>query len=257
MSANRPELSVIIPAYNEEKRLGPSLRTVAEFLQQDVSAAEIIVVDDGSSDSTREVAAAISPPPSVKLLLLEQDRNRGKGAAARLGARQASGRLVLLSDADLSTPIEEWRKLEKALLDGHDIAIGSRGLRDSQIELHQPLFREAMGKGFNLLVRSLGLSRFHDTQCGFKLFTSEAAMSTLARLSLERFAFDVEALLIAQRSGLRVAEIPIVWRDSRGSRVRPGVDALRMALDLLRLKYRDLSGRIPTSRVRSLAADED
>jgi dolichyl-phosphate beta-glucosyltransferase len=245
LSAALPELSVLIPAYNEEARLGPTLDGVARCLQADGLSAEILVVDDGSRDATADVATGFATPPGVELRLLKLDQNRGKGAAVRLGARQARGRLVLLSDADLSTPIEEWRKLESALAGGFDIAIGSRGLADSQIELHQPFYRESMGKIFNLLVRSLGLSEFRDTQCGFKLFTHEAARTSLAKLSLERFAFDVEALLIAQRSGLRVVEVPIVWRDSRGSRVRPGADSLRMALDLLRLKLRDLGGRIP------------
>src|SRR5207244_1555340 len=143
---------------------------------------------------------------------------------------------------DLSTPIDDWTKLKAAIDGGHDVAIGSRALAGSAIEVHQPWYREGMGKGFNLMVRSLGLTRFHDTQCGFKLFTGAAAREILTRLTLDRFGFDVEALLIARRRGFRVAEVPVRWRNSPASRVRPFRDSTRMAFDLLLIKLRDLMG---------------
>jgi dolichyl-phosphate beta-glucosyltransferase len=257
VSSARTDLSVVIPAYNEQERLESTLSAVSAHFADSGLRVEVIVVDDGSDDETPLRAGRFKPPDGLSLRVLSNETNRGKGATVKRGMLAATGRFALLSDADLSTPIEEWLVLKAALDQGHDVAIGSRGLRDSRVELHQPWYRESMGRSFNLLIRMLGLSRFKDTQCGFKLFTSEASREIFSRLTLDRFGFDVEALLIADRLGYRVKEIPVIWRDSQGSRVRPVRDAFRMGVDSLLIKARDLAGRYNRGSATSGATSQN
>lgn len=226
-----PELSVVIPAYNEADRLGPTLLRVLEYLRAEGLDGELIVVDDGSEDGTAELARGVDPAVQV----IELGENRGKGAAVRAGMLAARGEQVLFSDADLATPIEEFPKLQAHLARGCDIAIASRGLPESDIRVRQHPVRELMGRTFNVVVRTLAMSGIKDTQCGFKLFTRAAAQDLFSRSTVDGFAFDVEVLLMA-RGRYRVAEVPVVWRHVDESKVSPGADAARMLWDVLRLR---------------------
>jgi dolichyl-phosphate beta-glucosyltransferase len=231
-----PFLSVIVPAYNEENRLGPTLERVKEYLGQQDYTSEIIVVDNGSRDRTIEVAKAAG------VGVLEEPR-RGKGAAVRTGLIAASGDYVLFSDADLSTPIEEVEKLLAARKTGYDVAIASRGLPESKLVKRQPWYREMVGRVGNLLVRLVAVRGIADTQCGFKLFPRDIAQRVFPAQRLTGAAFDVEVLFIVQHMGWRIAEVPVTWIDSpdtRFNRVRDSLDALK---DLVRIRVNWLLGR--------------
>ena len=237
---SRPLLSVVIPAYNEARRLPSTLTRVREHLGARGVEHEIVVVDDGSTDATAEVARAAGNAVRV----LRHQPNRGKGYAARRGMLAATGERRLMTDADLSTPIEELAKLEAELDRGFDVAIGSRAIAGARIEVRQPAYREAMGRLFNVLVQALLLPGLSDTQCGFKLFTAEAAEAAFTPCRLDGFSFDVEALYAARRRGLRIAEVPVVWRNDAATRVSLGgggaafVDLLSIRLRALRGAYR-------------------
>jgi dolichyl-phosphate beta-glucosyltransferase len=234
---SRPALSVVIPAYNEALRLPVTLRKLRAHLAARGVAHEIVVVDDGSTDGTSEVARAADAAVRV----LRHVPNRGKGCAVRRGMLAAAGERRLMTDADLSTPVEELAKLEAALDAGFDVAIGSRAVAGACIEVHQPAYREAMGRAFNRLVRALLLPGLADTQCGFKLFTAGAAEASFGACRLDGFSFDVEALYVARRRGLRIAEVPVVWRNDAASRVGLGGGAAAFA-DLLRIRALSLRG---------------
>ncbi len=232
----RPDLSVVIPAFNEEARLPVSLEALAAHLsgREEPVSVEVVVVDDGSADRTAARAAETGRRLGLSLRVVRFPANRGKGAAVRAGALAAVGTQVLVSDADFSTPIGEWEKLAAAHV---PVAIGSRAVDASLVKERQPLYRVAMGKLFNLLVRLLALPGIRDTQCGFKLFSREAAEAVFSRTTVDRFAWDVEALLLARRLGFPIAEIPVLWFDSPDSRVTlaGGVGAY---LDLFRIRRR-------------------
>lgn len=232
-------LSVVIPAYNEEERLGESLRRILEFLDTRDGAFEILVVDDGSIDGTAQVAGNFPSPP---VRLLRQSENRGKGAALKKGVLDSRGDWVLLCDADLSTPIEDVKTLESRS-DDAEVILGSRAVADSDITKHQPIYRELMGKTFNTILRMLALVKEKDTQCGFKLIRGDVARKLFAELSIERFAFDVELVCLARDGGYRVVEQGVRWEDSPISRVHPIRDSLSMFGDVLRLRLRRLLGR--------------
>lgn len=237
MTSQSPcRLSVVIPAYNEEKRLGQTLRRIGDYLAAQPYDWEVIVVDDGSTDRSVEVARGADL--GGRLRIEQHGRNRGKGAAVRTGMAASRGQFVLFSDADLSTPIEMIEKFWPLFERGYDIVIGSRGLPESQIKVHQPWWRETMGRIFNLLVRLLVLPGIHDTQCGFKMFTRRAADVLVAQCRLDGWAFDVELLATARRRGFRVAEVPIEWINSPDTRVRAMSASLQMLVDLLRLRRR-------------------
>lgn len=236
----RPRLAVVIPSYNEDQRLLPTLTRVAAFLERQPYSSTVIVVSDGSTDGTNAVAAEFCEShPSFKLLAYEP--NRGKGYAVRKGMLQAEADLQLFSDADLAAPIEELQKLEAAIADGADIAIGSRPLRESNLVVRQPLYREMLGRGFNKLVQLLGVPGIQDTQCGFKLFTRDAAHDVFSRCSYDGFSFDIEALFIARLRGYKIAEVPIVWAHQPGSKVSLVRDGARMVWDLVKLRARGRS----------------
>ncbi len=232
-----PALSVVIPAYNEALRLPATLGRVKEHLGRLGVAHEVVVVDDGSTDATSAVARAAGEGVRV----LRHEPNRGKGYAVRRGMLAATGARRLLTDADLSTPIEELAKLEAALDGGCDVAIGSRAIAGARIEVHQPVYREAMGRLFNRLVRLLLLPGLHDTQCGFKLFSARAAEAAFADAALDGFSFDVEALYLARQRGLRIAEVPVTWRNDAATRVGLGGGAAAF-VDLLRIRLRAWRG---------------
>jgi dolichyl-phosphate beta-glucosyltransferase len=230
------ELSVVIPAYNEAARVGPGLLRAARFLAARGTPYELLVVDDGSRDETVAVAE------SAGARVVRHTRNRGKGAAVRTGLQAAAGERVLVSDADFSTPIEELSKLEDRL-GAADLVLGSRALGDSRILERQPLYRETMGKIFNLLIRVLGVRGFRDTQCGFKLLRGGAARALCAELTVDGFAYDVELIWLALRAGLQVAEVGVVWANSPDSRVDPIRSSLGMIRDVLLIRWRHRGGR--------------
>jgi dolichyl-phosphate beta-glucosyltransferase len=235
----RPALSIVVPAFNEAARLPRTLQRIAEHLEASRESHEILVVDDGSTDGTAEAAVRAL---GRGVALLRNDGNRGKGYSVRRGMLAATGARRLMTDADLSTPIEERHGLDARLDAGDDIAIGSRALPGSRIEVHQPFLREGMGRVFNLFVRLLAVPGIHDSQCGFKLFTSAAAEAVFSRCRLDGFSFDVEALHVARRLGLKIVEVPVVWRNDAASRVTLVRGAAAFA-DLLTIRLNAARGR--------------
>ena len=236
-------ISVIVPAYNEEKRLPSTLARVAKYLDsRNFSFAEILVVDDGSRDGTVPAIAEFARRnPSVRLL--QNPGNRGKGYSVRHGMLEAKGEWALFTDADLSSPIEEMEKLiEAARRKAAQVAIGSRALDRSLVGVHQPLLREYAGRFFNVVMRAITGLHFHDTQCGFKLFQTEAARRIFSLQRLERFGFDAEILFIAERLGYRVVEVPVRWNDVAGSKVGT-LQGLNGFIDLLRIRINSLAGK--------------
>jgi dolichyl-phosphate beta-glucosyltransferase len=234
-------LSLIIPAYNEAERIAATLQKADRYLTQQSYSSEIIVVDDGSTDTTVEVVRATSLGTPLHLETLHP--NRGKGTAVRQGMACAKGKIRLFFDADASTPIEEVDKIWPCFEEGADIVIGSRALPNSEVLLHQAWYREFMGRINNFLLRLLGITRFYDTQCGFKAFTEKACAVVFPRQTIERFNFDPELLYIAAKHGLKIVEIPVRWENSPASRLHPIRDALRMLWDLLSIRLKDWQGR--------------
>jgi len=234
-----PDLSVVIPAFNEAARLPASLRKVRAYLEERQERFEIVVVDDGSRDDTSAVARAELRGCDRVLV---SPTNRGKGHATRRGMLAAAGAFRLMTDADLSTPIEDLTRLRSRIEDGADVAIASRALRESRIEIHQPWYRENLGRIFNAAVRLLVVGGIADTQCGFKLFTARAAGICFERARLDGFGFDVETLHIARRSGLRIDEVAVSWSNDAASRVTlwRGLDAFT---DLIRIRLNSALGR--------------
>jgi dolichyl-phosphate beta-glucosyltransferase len=235
------DVSIVIPAYNEESRLAATLDRVLAYLGERGHPHEILVVDDGSQDGTAALAERYA---SRGVRLLRNPGNRGKGYSVRHGMLAASRPLVLFSDADLSTPIEELERLAAPVEAGEAaVAIGSRAVAGANVEVSQPFYRVAMGKIFNRIVRLVALGGFADTQCGFKLFTREAAQAVFALQRFERFSFDVEILYIARKLGFRIAEVPVRWLNSPDTKVSPVKDSLDMFADLFRIRWNDLRGR--------------
>ena len=234
-------LSIIVPAYNEAERLPATLRAMRAFLDETGRNAEIIVVDDGSTDSTSAVVRDIaSADERVSLIRLPQ--NRGKGYAVRTGVVNAAGAHVLFADADGATPIEEVIRLEARLADGAHAAIGSRGIKDESVTVQAKINRRLAGRIFHQLVRRLTVDGYVDTQCGFKLFTAPVAQELFSRMRMDGFSFDVEVLLMAERKGYRVDEVPVNWTHQPGSKINVVADGLRMAADLFRIRSYALRG---------------
>lgn len=226
----QPDLSIIIPAYNESDRLAGPLRTVIEYLMTQSFTAEVIVVDDGSSDDTTAAADAVfSEYPEFAGRTVRYEKNRGKGYAVKTGMLAAAADIVLFSDADLSTPIEELHKLVDPIKNGEfDVMFGSRALDRSLIGTHQPWRREQGGKVFNLVVRVMTGMPFWDTQCGFKAFSMPTFRPLLDVMQIERFGFDVEFLYVARLHGLRLKEIAVRWNNDDRSKVNVLRDSVRM-----------------------------
>lgn len=243
MNSPAPELSIVIPAFNEERRLPETLRRVRAYLEARRADAEVIVVDDGSRDATAAlVEARRGEFPGLRLV--SNGVNRGKGYSVRHGMLEARGRIVLFTDADLSAPIEEADKLLAAMRD-HEVAIGSRGVDRSLIEVHQSPLRELAGIVFNFLVRAITGLRFVDTQCGFKAFLREPSRIIFEQQRIERFGFDPEILFLAKRHGLRAVEIPVRWAHDPQTRVNMVRDSLRMFGEVLSIPWNWLLGRYP------------
>lgn len=239
---NRVQTSIVVPAFNEVQRLPPSLERIIAYVRERGGSCEIIVVDDGSQDGTADAAAAVLAPLGEYGRVLRNPTNLGKGASVRRGMLAACGARVLFTDADLSAPIEEMEKLERALDAGARVAIGSRAVDRRMVEERQPWARDVMGRLFNLVVQTFAVRGIRDTQCGFKLFAGEVVAPIFARTRIDRFGFDVEVLALAQRLGLPVAEVPVRWRNSPGSRVTVGQGALAF-LDPIRVRAGLLLGR--------------
>jgi glycosyltransferase involved in cell wall biosynthesis len=241
MTEAAPELSIIIPSYNEELRLPVTLDKIANYIQLSGRNTEVIVVDDGSQDRTAEVAESYRGR-FANLRVLPNGVNRGKGFSVRHGSLEAQGDTILFTDADLSAPIEEADKLLKALKD-HDVAIGSRAVDRSLIDVHESLFREFAGIVFNTIVRLILRLPFVDTQCGFKAFRREPSRVIFEQQTIERFGFDPELLYLARHHGLATVEVPVRWSHSPATKVNMLSDSLQMFVDLFIIRWNSVRGR--------------
>jgi glycosyltransferase involved in cell wall biosynthesis len=246
MSSSAPDLSIIIPSYNEELRLPVTLDRIAAYLGTYGGTSEVLVVDDGSSDRTAALAASFrSKIPSLRVV--SNDLNRGKGYSVRRGMQEARGRVALFTDADLSAPIEEAGKLIDAL-ETHDVAIGSRAMDRSLISVHESAFREFAGTIFNKIVRIILWLPFVDTQCGFKAFRRETCGILFEQQRIERFGFDPELLYLARHHGLRAVEIPVRWGHSPATKVSMLRDSIQMFIDVFTVRWNALTGCYPRKR---------
>ena len=243
MSSGALELSIVIPSFNEELRLPPTLESIAAFLPTLGMPTEILVVDDGSQDRTAAVAESFREKLPL-LRVISNGVNRGKGYSVRHGMLEARGRLVLFTDADLSAPIEEAPKLLQAL-DKYDVAIGSRALDRRLITVHESRFREFAGIVFNKIVRTVLRLPFVDTQCGFKAFRRESCRIIFEQQRIERFGFDPELLYLARHHGLHTVEIPVRWAHSPATKVNMLRDSVLMFLDIFTIRWNALRGRYP------------
>jgi len=248
-TAETPYLTVVVPAHNEEHRLPGTLEAMHKYLAAQTYPYEIVVVDDVSSDDTSGVVARYQQVEPA-LRLVRREANPGKGAAVQTGVLAGRGRYVLFSDADNSTPIAEAARLLAEMERGADVAIGSRALPESNLVVHQPWYRETMGRIFNLIVRALAVHGFPDTQCGFKCFRREVAQELFSHQTIMGWAFDVEILFMALRRGYRVAQVPITWVNSRESRVSPIRSSLQMLRNLLGLRWKQVRGVYRWTRSR-------
>lgn len=241
----KPDVSIVIPAYNESERLGAPLKTILEFVSTSGLKAEVIVVDDGSSDDTAKVAERIlKERPEIPSNVIRYEKNRGKGFAVKTGLLAAKADVALFSDADLSTPIQEMSKLVDPILNGEcDVAFGSRALDRSLIGTRQPWRREQGGRVMNFIIRTMSGLPFSDTQCGFKAFDLRKFRPLLDVMKIDRFGFDVEFLFVANYHKLRLKEIAVRWNDVEGSKVSVFRDTLRMISELNQIRSNAKSGK--------------
>jgi dolichyl-phosphate beta-glucosyltransferase len=250
--SDRPHLSVVVPVFNEALRVGACVEGATAYLAAQTYRSELIVVSDGSTDATVQIARAAG---AGRAQVIDTPMNRGKGFAVRTGVLAAAGSHVLFSDVDFSTPIHEVERFVAAVGAGFDVVVGSRALPDSDVRIRQAWWRQSMGRTFNHFVRAATGVEMRDTQCGFKCFRRDAARAIFSRARVDRFAFDVELLCIAQRLGLRVAELPVIWADDARSKVHPIRDSLRMLADLAAIRRRDARGDYASERLASDAPD--
>jgi dolichyl-phosphate beta-glucosyltransferase len=236
------DLSIVIPAYNEEKRLPETLFSIGEYLRgRDSLQAEVLVVSDGSTDQTVAVVEQFGAQfPFIRAL--SYPKNRGKGFALRHGVFNSKGALVLINDADGSTPIGEIERLEKAIADGAEVAIGSRALPSETTRVKTVWYRKIIGRTFATLVNLLIVPGIADTQCGFKLFTRKAAEYLFSRQRAERFSFDVELLFLARKNGFPITEVAVNWTNTPGSKVNLLKDSLAMFCDIIRFRWMAIGG---------------
>jgi dolichyl-phosphate beta-glucosyltransferase len=244
----QPDLSIIMPAYNEEARLELTLRSYIDYCRAQGRSAEIIVVDDGSIDGTSLLVEQLAGEhPELRLIRLAE--NHGKGYAVRSGVVNARGRMVLFADADGATPMFEIERLQAAIDTGADVAIGSRVLQAEGVKVKARLYRRVIGRIFHRLVETLTVRNVRDTQCGFKLFRGPVAHDLFSRMRMSGFSFDVEVLMMAQRRGYRIAEVPVNWTHQPGSKVNLVTDSARMLRDLFVIRGHYLKGEYNTPHV--------
>jgi glycosyltransferase involved in cell wall biosynthesis len=246
MNPGSPELSIVIPSFNEEKRLPATLERIASYIRTSGRRTEVIVVDDGSTDHTAEVAESFRGRIE-ELRIVSNGKNRGKGYSVRNGSLQARGEIVLFTDADLSAPIEEADKL-LTKLEEYDMAIGSRAMNRKLIEIHESKFREFAGIVFNRIVRLILRLPFVDTQCGFKAFRREKCRIIFEQQTIDRFGFDPELLYLARHHGLNTVEVAVRWAHSPATKVSMLRDSLQMFLDVLIIRWNALRGRYRLER---------
>lgn len=243
--------SIVIPAFNEEARITRGLDHVLDFVQQQRWSAEIIVVNDGSSDHTPEIVREYAHRhPNVRLL--DNPGNRGKGYSVRNGVLHSTGDLVLFTDADLSSPIEESLKLIAQIEKGADVAIGSRWVRPETMTERQPILRQIAGRFYNRFNRILLGLPYRDTQCGLKAFTKTAAHAVFSRQRIERWGFDPEILFIARRCKYKIAEVPVSWAHDDRSKINPLLDGIKMFFELLRIRWNGVTGKYSTRATASV-----
>jgi dolichyl-phosphate beta-glucosyltransferase len=246
MTEATPTLSILVPSFNEEARLGPTLESIANYIRSSNHPTEVLVIDDGSTDGTARVAESFrNCIPGLRVL--SNGTNRGKGYSVRHGALQARGDYLLFTDADLSAPIEEADKLLSAL-HTYDVAIGSRAMNRSLIGVHESAFREFAGIVFNKIVRFMLRLPFVDTQCGFKAFRREKCRLIFEQQTIERFGFDPELLYLARHHGLSVVEIPVRWSHSPATKINMMRDSLQMFADVFIIRWNALTGRYPGTK---------
>ena len=234
--------SIIIPAYNESQRIAASLDKIIAYTSEQHWMTEILVVNDGSRDNTADIVREYAKS-HAQVRLIENPGNRGKGYTVRNGMSQATGEILLFTDADLSSPIQESRKLFAAIQAGADVAIGSRWLQAELQTERQPFHRQVFGRAFNVLLRIILGLKYKDTQCGFKAFTRKAAQSLFPRQRIERWGFDPELLFLSLKYGLSIAEVPVEWAHDDRSKINPVVDGFKMFTELLRIRWADLTGK--------------
>jgi len=227
-------LSIVIPAYNEEKRIGRSLEKIFAYLSSKDFLWELIIVNDGSTDDTLSIISGYNEP---RIILVNNKKNMGKGYSVKRGVEEAKGRFIVFSDADLSTPVGETDKLLEFLRKDYDFVIGSRYVPGSEIKVRQPWYRQLMGRFFNLFVRLVAIPGIKDTQCGFKGFKRECALIVFDLMEIRGYSFDVEALYIAYKLGFKIKEVPVVWYDSPSSRINPFIDPLKMFFEVIRIVW--------------------
>lgn len=240
----KPEVSIVIPAYNENERLAEPLQKILTYVSETSLNAELIVVDDGSTDDTAKMAEEVfASKPDILTKAIRYEKNRGKGFAVKTGLQAAAADVALFTDADLSTPIEELPKLAGPLLSGEvDVAFGSRALDRSLIGTHQPWRREQGGRVMNLIIKTMSGLQFVDTQCGFKAFNMVKFRPLLDLMTIDRFGFDVEFLFVTQHNGLRLKEVPVRWNDVAGSKVSVFRDTRRMITELNQIRRNARNG---------------
>lgn len=241
--ATTPSITIVIPAYNEGERLRPTLDRILEFVLQNHWNAEVIVVDDGSSDSTPDIVREFSQTSGGTVRLLQNPGNRGKGYSVRNGMLHANADVILFTDADLSSPIEESTKLFSALESGADIAIGSRWARSELQTKRQSVARQVLGRVFNGLLRLLLSLDFKDTQCGFKAFRRRAAHTLFPLQQINGWGFDPEILFLARKFGFKVEEVPVRWGHDTRTRINPIIDGSRMVSEMMRIRLNYLTGK--------------
>ena len=229
-------LSIIIPAYNEEKRIGKTLSGIWDYMVDKRYGYEVIVVDDGSTDGTVSEAEKSRLAIENKIRVIKNGVNRGKGFSVKNGISNSRGEYILFSDADLSTPIKELDKLFSIMAGGYDAVIGSRALKGSDVRIHQPWYREIMGKIFNLFIKILLFREFNDTQCGFKLFKGDMVREIAREMRIDGFAFDVEMLYLAKIKRYKVREEGVAWENSADSKVKLFRSPVNMFLDIFKIR---------------------
>jgi dolichyl-phosphate beta-glucosyltransferase len=227
-----PSLTIVIPAYNEEKRIQATLKELNRTILPVKTKPKIIVVDDGSKDRTGKIAKKFGAE------VITFKKNKGKGAAVKAGVLASRTEWTLFMDADMSTPMSMLERFITHL--DSDMIIASRNLPESELPLKQPTFRRLLGKGFPLIVRMIALRRIKDTQCGFKLMRTKQAKEIFEKMTIDRFGFDVEVIYIAKKMKLKIKEIPVVWKNDPRSKVHPIKDAARMFRDVIQIRINDL-----------------